>query len=137
MIEEIESCTIEDACEECDAEEILLTCEECEALDACEECDTKAKLIASEINAQDIFFALHEVRRYEFRRFGFTLRECQVADRLLDGESTEHIASKLYLSTSAIKYHLKHIYGKTNCKNRSEFVALMRRTMQSSLIRWY
>ncbi len=104
--------------------------------DEYEGCDSRSKLVASGLNAKDIFFALHELRRHEFRRRGFTFRECQIASRLLDGESNDHIAAKLYLSPSTVKYHLKSIYGKTNCKGRSEFAALMQRAMQNSHICW-
>ena len=53
-------------------------------------------------------------------------RELQVLHLIAEGLSNDGIAQKLFLSTSTVKVHLKHIYGKLQVHNRTQAVARLR-----------
>jgi DNA-binding NarL/FixJ family response regulator len=53
-----------------------------------------------------------------------TSREQEVLAHLLQGESNEQIADKLYVDISTVKFHNKNIFRKMHVSNRME---LMRR----------
>jgi ATP/maltotriose-dependent transcriptional regulator MalT len=50
-------------------------------------------------------------------------RELEVLHLIAEGLSNEGIARKLFLSTSTVKVHLKHIYGKLQVNSRTQAVA--------------
>jgi len=50
-------------------------------------------------------------------------RELEVLHLIAEGLSNDAIAQKLYLSTSTVKVHLKHIYGKLDVNSRTQAVA--------------
>ena len=53
-------------------------------------------------------------------RFDFTAREMEVLKLMLEGSSNSKIAEELFISESTVKFHVKNILKKTNCKNRKE-----------------
>jgi LuxR family maltose regulon positive regulatory protein len=53
-------------------------------------------------------------------------REIEVLHWIAEGLTNREIAQKLYLSTSTIKAHTYHIYGKLNVHNRTQAVAKAR-----------
>ena len=58
-------------------------------------------------------------------RFGLTPREKEVLSCLLEGRSYEGIGRRLFISSSTVKTHVKHIYEKAGVKNRDELIDLV------------
>jgi DNA-binding NarL/FixJ family response regulator len=52
----------------------------------------------------------------------FTVRELEVIQLLLKGESTKLMASQLNISTRTVEIHLTHIYVKLEVCSRTEAV---------------
>jgi DNA-binding NarL/FixJ family response regulator len=52
----------------------------------------------------------------------FTEKELQIIPLILEGKSTELIASQLGVSTRAVEYHLTDIYKKLGVCSRTEAV---------------
>lgn len=50
-------------------------------------------------------------------------RELEVLHLIVEGFSNDGIAQKLFLSTSTVKVHVKHIYGKLQVNSRTQAVA--------------
>jgi LuxR family maltose regulon positive regulatory protein len=50
-------------------------------------------------------------------------RELEVLHLIAEGLSNDAIAQKLFLSTSTVKVHIKHIYGKLEVNSRTQAVA--------------
>lgn len=50
-------------------------------------------------------------------------RELEVLHLIAEGLSNYAIAQKLFLSTSTVKVHIKHIYGKLEVNSRTQAVA--------------
>jgi LuxR family maltose regulon positive regulatory protein len=50
-------------------------------------------------------------------------REREVLHLIAEGLSNDAIAQKLFLSTSTVKVHLKHIYSKLDVNSRTQAVA--------------
>lgn len=53
-------------------------------------------------------------------QFGLSKRECDVFRLLEKGRSNAEIAGDLYISESTVKFHVKNVLKKTECKNRTE-----------------
>jgi LuxR family maltose regulon positive regulatory protein len=53
-------------------------------------------------------------------------RELEVLHLIAEGLSNDGIAQKLFLSTSTVKVHLKHIYGKLQVNSRTQAIARLR-----------
>lgn len=64
-------------------------------------------------------------RRFAAGRFGFTEREAQVADRIVDGYSNRDIAAELKITHQVVKNYLFKIYNKVGCGSRAELVSMM------------
>ena len=58
--------------------------------------------------------------------FRFTLKECEVAEYLLSGVTTDEIASKMFITSRTVKYHIGQLLMKTESKNRVELVSRLR-----------
>lgn len=58
--------------------------------------------------------------------YGLDERERDIFIRLIEGRSIPRIAQDLYLSPSAIKYHVQKIYRKLDIHTRGELAALVR-----------
>jgi DNA-binding NarL/FixJ family response regulator len=54
------------------------------------------------------------------RGYGLTDRECQIAAAVLRAQTTEAIASELFLSPWTVQDHLKAIFRKTGVRSRTE-----------------
>ena len=78
--------------------------------------------------SQDSKESLQEkiVRRAEIQ-YGLTSRETDILDGLLEGRTYEGIARTLFISSSTVKTHVKHIYGKTGVGTRDELIDLLTR----------
>lgn len=57
-------------------------------------------------------------------RYNISNREMDVLEFLVDGASNTEIADKLFVSENTIRFHVRNILKKTNCKNRKELSAL-------------
>lgn len=58
-------------------------------------------------------------------KFGFTLRELQIAELIASGHATEQVGQLLCISPWTVKNHLKRIYSKANVKNRVSLSKLL------------
>jgi DNA-binding CsgD family transcriptional regulator len=56
---------------------------------------------------------------------GITAREQEVCDLLFQGHSASKIASKLYVSESTVRFHLKNIYRKLEVHSKQELLDLI------------
>lgn len=54
------------------------------------------------------------------RRFNLTLREREIVDAIVAGQSNRDIAGRLQLSTQTVKHHLTSIFDKTGTSSRLE-----------------
>ncbi len=57
---------------------------------------------------------------------GLTMRELQVLDLVAAGLSNAEVATRLFVTTHTVKFHLRRIYAKLEVRNRVEAVGLMR-----------
>ncbi|WP_207646561.1 helix-turn-helix domain-containing protein [Pseudobutyrivibrio sp. JW11] len=57
-------------------------------------------------------------------RYQLSSREVQILDELLSGNANKEIAANLYITESTVKFHVKNLMKKTNCKNRNELIKL-------------
>lgn len=55
-------------------------------------------------------------------RYGLTPREREVLSCLLEGRSYEGVGRMLFISSSTVKTHVKHIYEKVGVKSRDELI---------------
>ncbi len=55
---------------------------------------------------------------------GLSTREIQILDEILAMKSNKEIAASLYITESTVKFHVKNLMKKTNCKNRNELINL-------------
>ncbi len=58
--------------------------------------------------------------------YGFSSRESNVFRLVVKGLSNGEIASDLYISESTVKFHIKNVLKKTQCKNRTELTVKFR-----------
>jgi len=63
-----------------------------------------------------------EVAPLKLQAYGLTPRELEVADRVLLGETTEQIATALFIAPYTVQDHLKSIFAKLGVKSRRELV---------------
>lgn len=78
------------------------------------------------VEACDIVRGLMALRDHEFSKHHLTKVEREVANYLLDGETTTSIARKLFVSVPAAKYHIRNIYKKAGCASKEEFFRTIR-----------
>lgn len=57
--------------------------------------------------------------------FDFSEREKQVIDLVVQGYSYNEMAQKLYVTSSAIKYHVSHIIKKTKAANSANAIYIL------------
>ena len=55
-------------------------------------------------------------------RYGFTAREFELFDLLVQGMTTTQIAASLFISEGTVKAHVQHIYRKADVHSREELV---------------
>ncbi len=61
------------------------------------------------------------------RRYALTLREQEVLELMVQGESAQAIAERTCISYGTVKTHVNHIYRKLDVHSRDEALALLRR----------
>ncbi len=66
-----------------------------------------------------------------FGRSVLTERECDVAQLILRGHSSESIAYNLGISVGTVKTHRKNAYAKLNISSQSELLSLFLRSLQA------
>lgn len=66
--------------------------------------------------------AEHPSQQQLFDRYNLTEREQEIARLILKGRSVAHISSTLFLSQNTIRYHIKHLYQKTDVHSKQEFI---------------
>lgn len=54
------------------------------------------------------------------KHHNFTSREKEIFVLLLEGNTNNAISEKLYISDNTVKFHIKNILKKTQCKNRGD-----------------
>lgn len=59
-------------------------------------------------------------------RFGFTPKECEICDYLMEGRSIPFIAEALVVSENTVKSHVSRMYAKTGVHTRQEFITVVR-----------
>lgn len=62
------------------------------------------------------------IQRKMADEFCLTKRELMVATELFDGGSDKVVSDKLHISTTTLRTHIQHIYGKIGVNSRAEFV---------------
>ena len=62
-----------------------------------------------------------------------TARERQALRLLADGRENAEIAANMYVSVSAVKYHVSNILRKLGCRDRTQLVAQLNRIGLSSV----
>ena len=60
--------------------------------------------------------------------FGLTRTEARVAAALLDGETPAYYAARAGVSVNAVRFHLKHIFSKTETSSQAQLVARLMQT---------
>jgi len=63
-------------------------------------------------------------------KIDFTEREEQICKCVMDGDSIDEIAAKVFVSPATVKTHLRHIYLKTKCRDRYKLIAFLHRNKQ-------
>ena len=58
------------------------------------------------------------------KEYGFSARESEVFELIIEGLSNTEISEKLYISENTVKFHIKNILRKTESSNRIELTAL-------------
>ncbi|WP_101758971.1 helix-turn-helix domain-containing protein [Oceanicoccus sp. KOV_DT_Chl] len=61
--------------------------------------------------------------------YGLTESEAKVVGMLVNGSSTEDIATALSINSNSVRYHLKNCFSKTYVNNQAELVGLILRTL--------
>ncbi len=59
-------------------------------------------------------------------RYGFSKRESEVAELMLQGFDNQSIAERLYISLATVKTHISHIFRKTDVNSRTELIQKLR-----------
>jgi len=57
-------------------------------------------------------------------KYELSPREIQIFEEILDRKQNKEIAVDLYISEATVKFHVKNLLAKTNCKNRNELITL-------------
>ncbi len=71
---------------------------------------------------QDLFAA--ETAQPVFANRGFSIRECHVALKLLEGRTNKEIAAQLYISEATVKKHIQNMFRKCGATDRQDFAAM-------------
>ena len=58
-------------------------------------------------------------------------REIQILDEILEHKSNKEIAATLFITEATVKFHVKNLLKKTECKNRNELINLYNSTIIS------
>jgi len=56
------------------------------------------------------------------KEYELSSRESDVFGLVINGRSNSEIASDLYIAESTVKFHVKNIFRKTSCTNRTELM---------------
>jgi len=62
-----------------------------------------------------------------FERFGISAREREVCRLLLEGQTNQQIADKLFISPGTVKNHLQNLFRKTGAANRVELLRVLQK----------
>ena len=62
-----------------------------------------------------------------FERYGISAREREVCRLLLEGQTNQQIAGKLFISPGTVKNHLQNLFRKTGAANRVELLRVLQK----------
>ena len=57
------------------------------------------------------------------QQFGLTRRELEVLDVVRSGATNQGVADSLCISLTTVKTHMRNLFEKTGCRNRTELLA--------------
>lgn len=75
----------------------------------------------------------HRIPSNFVEEYGFSRREGEVAQELLEGRRTSQIARRLYISEPTVNTHIRSIYRKCDVHSRAEFLGLVSKAIASNL----
>lgn len=61
------------------------------------------------------------------QKYGITPRESEIIMEIYSGKTNKEIAEKLFVALQTVKDHTSRIYQKTNVKNRTQLVSVLRK----------
>lgn len=61
--------------------------------------------------------------------FNLTNAETKVADQLIEGKVAKEVASTLFTSEANVRFHIKNILRKAECKNQNQLLALIHKKL--------
>lgn len=92
---------------------------------------------------QQIAATMNKEQQYWIDRFGFTIRQCEIAGALVDGLSDKEIADRFEITVKAVKYHNSAIFKKiglpTNMgvggQKRTKVASILRKAIPDVVVR--
>ena len=57
-------------------------------------------------------------------QYGLSQRESDLMRLILGGNTNKEIAEKLFISENTVKFHVRNLLRKTDCKKRNELLSL-------------
>ena len=61
------------------------------------------------------------------QKYELSLRENEVLNLIIEGDSNGEISEKLFISENTVKFHVRNILKKTRCSNRTELITALNR----------
>ena len=62
------------------------------------------------------------------QKYELSLRENEVLNLIIKGDSNGEISEKLFISENTVKFHVRNILKKTRCSNRTELITTLNRS---------
>ena len=62
------------------------------------------------------------------QKYELSLRENEVLNLIIEGDSNGEISEKLFISENTVKFHVRNILKKTRCSNRTELITALNRS---------
>lgn len=81
-----------------------------------------SKVHTTEIK-EDVLLNLHRANEVLMNN-GFSVRECHVASKLLEGATNKEIAKQLFISEATVKKHIQNMFKKCDATDRQNFIEI-------------